>query len=607
MKRTALLLSVAMLGGLLAASPASAAPVAVKAAVAKVKASPAKQSGACPTTVGFSAVVSAKGKGTVRYRWVRGDGSKGVIKSFRVNGARKVVVKDRQTFDRTISGWQAVEILGKKGLSGKAPFRVTCSGPATVWDFSHPMPDAPGKPLVAAASVKASPATYTGACPTTVTFTATIQVSRTPAKVDYWWIDGAAGEGPRQSLYFAAGGPRSSQVTLPLSVGSSTSGWKAVEILTANGHDSGRAAYQVTCKPTQPPTSPSPTPSGTPSTSPTPSGTPTTSPTPSGTPTGEPPAQKPEPLIVGLTPGDYEGYCDGPIAYQATGRITLPAGPGQRVVYWWLLDNTQWQQEYLYFPAATQPRSQAVNATWAEETQGTHTLGLMTLNGPAQPVERTYTYKCLTGPEPTAKLTIPHILTPVYQGQCENGIGLRVDSLILTDRDTEVRYRVVVDGKPGPIRTKQVKAGRHQTIGDLWYSNARSSTTGVARIEVLNQNKPAKEAPYSVKCLPQTPSPDGVRITEFWPVAYYGDCVEAPYPTVHGSFRAPPGTEITYRWVIDGKPDGPFTHKVGQSGYAQVQAFHWTRHTKTSGVVALEVLSHNKPAIEAVYPVHCQN
>ncbi|MEV4068105.1 hypothetical protein, partial [Nonomuraea dietziae] len=79
MNRTALLLSAMMLGGLLAAPPALAALAAPTAAapvtvsVAKAKASPARQSGDCPTTVGFSAVVAAKGKGVVRYRWVRGD------------------------------------------------------------------------------------------------------------------------------------------------------------------------------------------------------------------------------------------------------------------------------------------------------------------------------------------------------------------------------------------------------------------------------------------------------------------------------------------------------------------------------------------------------
>ncbi|NRQ40629.1 hypothetical protein HII36_53800, partial [Nonomuraea sp. NN258] len=272
MNRTALLLGTVMLSGLLAAPPALAAPAAsapaltvpaltapaVTAAVARVKASPAKQNGDCPTTVGFSAVLAAKGKGTVRYRWVRGDGSKGAIKSLRVNGTRKIVVKDRQTFDRDTSGWQAVEILGKKSrLSAKARFSVTCAGAVNVWDASHPLPAQPSRPLVAAADVDVSPATHNGACPTTVTFTGTVQVSRTPARVAYQWIDSVTGEGRPETLSFPADGPRSRQVTLPLAVGSSSSGWKAIRILGA-GYDSARAVYQVTCKATTP-TSPAPT------------------------------------------------------------------------------------------------------------------------------------------------------------------------------------------------------------------------------------------------------------------------------------------------------------------------------------------------------------
>ncbi|NUP83230.1 MAG: hypothetical protein HOV96_37440, partial [Nonomuraea sp.] len=262
MNRTALLLSTVLLGSLLAAPPALAA-AAPTTSVARVKASPANQSGECPTTVAFSATVAAKGKGTVRYRWVRGDGSKGAIKSFRVNGARKVIVRDRQTFDRDTTGWQAVEVLGKRGLSAKARFRVACGGAVRRYDVVNPLPAQPDKPLVVAASVQASPPSYTGTCPTTVTFTATIQVSRTPAKVGYQWIDSATGEGVAEVMYFAAGGPRGRQVTLPLSVGGSTGGWKSVRVLNAGGHDSGRATYEVTCK-----TTPAPTPSGTPTSTP---------------------------------------------------------------------------------------------------------------------------------------------------------------------------------------------------------------------------------------------------------------------------------------------------------------------------------------------------
>ncbi|MEV4367209.1 hypothetical protein AB0J71_09070 [Nonomuraea sp. NPDC049637] len=599
MKRTALLLGAVMLGSLLAAPPAQAA-AAPATSVTRVRAVPAGQAGECPTTVAFSATVAAKGKGTVRYRWVRGDRSKSAIRSFRVNGARKVVVRDRQTFDRDTTGWQAVEVLGRRGLSAKARFRVACAGAPQRYDVVNPLPARPDGPLEAAANVQASPPRQDGRCPTTVTFTATIQVSRTPAKVGYQWIDSATGEGAVESLYFAAGGPRSRQVTLPLSVGTSTAGWKSVRILNAGGHDSARASYAVTCRVT-------PGPKPTPTPTPTPTVTPTTSPTPKPTTTAEPPAQQPQAAISALTPGDYAGYCDEPIAYQATGRITLPAGPAASVGYWWTLDGAEWQHQTVSFPAGTQPRSQDVTAAWSldQSKTGSHKLALTTQPAAAQAVERTFALSCTTDPDP-AKLAIPYLLTPVYQGDCTGSIGMRADARITTDREAEVRYRVVVDGKPGPVRTQEAKPGRAQMIGDLFYVSPKASGSGVIRIEVLNHNKLVRERPYTVTCVPVDPSPGTVRISEFRPVHYFGDCAEAPYVTAHGAFRAAPDTEITWRWVIDGRPTEPATYKTNSGGLLQVQAANWSRDTKTSGVVRLEVLNHNKPSIEGTYPVTCE-
>ncbi|MFI6741655.1 hypothetical protein ACIBI9_52835 [Nonomuraea sp. NPDC050451] len=600
MRRTALLLGAVLLSSLLAAPPALAGPAvrtaapAVRTAVAKVKASPAKQSGACPTTVGFSAVVAAKGRGTVRYRWVRGDGSKGAIKSFRVNGSRKVVVRDRQTFDRTTSGWQAVEILGRKGLSAKSRFSVACAGPVEVWDGAHPLPAEPGRPLVAAADVEARPATYRGACPTTVLFTGTVQVSRTPAKVDYQWIDSSAGEGRPESLYFAAGGPRTRQVTLPLSVGSSTGGWKAIRILNAGGHDSGRATYQVTCSTTPttpPPTTPTPTPTVTPTT----------------TPTSEPPAQKPVPQIVDVTPGDYEGSCLEPVPYQATGRISLQAGPARKVTYWWILDGVKWAPQTVDFPAGDQPRTREVSATWSLDSgrNGTHTLGLAADGGPAEPAEREFSFTC-ADEGGDAKLTFEYMLTPHFTGQCDGLFSLRADAMVVTDREADIKYRLVVDGKPGTLRTETLKPGVRAKIGDFWYSNTRSSGSGVVRLEILNHNKPAKQEPYTWTCTQPDPSPGTVQITEIESVGYYGNCVADPSLTAFGEFKAPVGTEISYHWVIDGQAGRTITLKVPESGILGVQAFSWSRPARTDGTVKIEILNHNKPTAQTTYPVRCE-
>ncbi|WP_170247183.1 hypothetical protein, partial [Nonomuraea zeae] len=321
----------------------------------------------------------------------------------------------------------------------------------------------------------------------------------------------------------------------------------------------------------------------------------------------EPPVQRPEPRIVALTPGDYEGGCAEPIAYQATGRVSLPAGPARKVTYWWILDGAKWQQQVLDFPAGDQPRSQDVSASWSfgPSDDGGHTLGLMTEGGPEEPVEREFSFACAEAPG-DARLTFHYLLTPVYKGVCDGSIGLRADGLVMTDRVAEVKYRLVVDGKPGPIRTQTLKPGVKSVIGDFWYSSARASGTGIARLEVLNHNKVVKQEPYSLTCVDKDPSPGTVQITEIWPVAYYGDCADAPYLTAHGAFAAAAGTEITYRWIMDGRPSSPSTHTVGQSGILEVQAWNWERPERKDGTVTLEVLNHNKPVVQAAYPVTCR-
>ncbi|MBB2911511.1 hypothetical protein FHS43_002784 [Streptosporangium becharense] len=258
--------------GAVTAAGGSAAQVRVS--VGNVKAGPARYSGACPTTVGFSASLVARGSGTVRYRWVRSDGTRSAVKTVTVKGTRKLLVRDRQTFDWEARGWQAVEIIGRKGLSRKAHFTVGCAGSEpVVYDGSHPLPatpparphtpqspqtpqgggggpETPTEPIRAAASVTAHPATYKGQCPATgqpVRFNGLIQVSQLPARVGYQWIDSAGGEGPIQQLDFPANGPRSRPVVVTHPVKATSTGWKAIRIVSPSGIDSPRATYSVTC------------------------------------------------------------------------------------------------------------------------------------------------------------------------------------------------------------------------------------------------------------------------------------------------------------------------------------------------------------------------
>lgn len=325
MRRALILVSsvAALVAGMIGPGPAEAA-APVKVVVAGVKAEPGTQSGACPTTVGFSAVLAVKGHGVTRYRWVRSDGTKGAIKKIKASGARRVVVRDRQTFESSVTGWQAVQVLGRAGLSAKARFSVRCEGAPIVYDAYHPLPQGlPSLPLEAAASVSADPAGYSGSCPATVGFTGLLQVSRVPARVVYQWIDSAAGESAPQVAEFGAQDARSRTVTS--SVSTSTSGWRAIRVLEPRGHDSGRAPYTVTCM-------------------------------------GEPRVE----VTAAVDRPAYEGPC--PVNVKFTGEIKVDRAPLD-VEYRWAYNNgARSDVEKLHFPAgttklATIPLPQQINAS----------------------------------------------------------------------------------------------------------------------------------------------------------------------------------------------------------------------------------------------------
>ncbi|MEU8205624.1 hypothetical protein [Streptosporangium sp. NPDC049046] len=217
------------------------------ASVTKVTASPARQTTDCPASVGFSAVVHLGGKGVVRYRWVRADGTQSAVKTITARGPKRVTVRDRQVFDGDAKGWQAVQILGARPvLSQKARFTVTCSGREPVYTPIRPLPEeTPPERIRTAVSVKAAPSSYAGKCPAEVQFTTHLQVSRVPARVAYQWIDSAGGEGPIQYAIFTTS--RSRTLSTTATVTKSTTGWKAVRVLRPHVTVSSRAVYAVTC------------------------------------------------------------------------------------------------------------------------------------------------------------------------------------------------------------------------------------------------------------------------------------------------------------------------------------------------------------------------
>jgi hypothetical protein len=139
----------------------------------------------------------------------------------------------------------------------------------------------------------------------------------------------------------------------------------------------------------------------------------------------------------------------------------------------------------------------------------------------------------------------------------------------------------------------------------MWHSRLNGSGTRTVMIEVIDQNRPRKYHAYTWTCVPKDPSPGPVRVAALWPQAYHGDCAEPLYMVANGRLAAAVGTEISYRWLIDGQPRSAGTVTVGKSGWAELQT-SWTRPSKTDGTVALEVLSHNKPIAQATYTVTCE-
>jgi len=160
-------------GSGLVATPAAAAGAPVKKPVVSVStptASPQGHVGKCPVTVTFAAKVRLKvrGKATVAYRWLRGDGSRSAVRTRTVKGrgVKTVTVAEKATFTKSVKGWQALQLLSpRKVTTKKAYFEVSCRRPVKPAP-GRPGPGKPGHGKIPA-FVKAfvHVPDYTGVCP----------------------------------------------------------------------------------------------------------------------------------------------------------------------------------------------------------------------------------------------------------------------------------------------------------------------------------------------------------------------------------------------------------------------------------------------------------
>ncbi len=106
------------------------------------------------------------------------------------------------------------------------------------------------KPVLAKSSIsaelKAIPESYSGACPTTITFRGKITVTA-PMTVKYKFIRSDGAIAPEQTLVFSA--PGSKAVSTSWTLGKTFSGWQAIQIISPEALKSNQASFSINCTP----------------------------------------------------------------------------------------------------------------------------------------------------------------------------------------------------------------------------------------------------------------------------------------------------------------------------------------------------------------------
>lgn len=98
---------------------------------------------------------------------------------------------------------------------------------------------------VTAAAVSVSPTSYTGTCPETFIFTATITANGAGV-VTYTWLRSDGALSPAQTITFTGAGTQTVTTTWTLSP-ASFSGWEQLEITSPNGTLSNQANFALAC------------------------------------------------------------------------------------------------------------------------------------------------------------------------------------------------------------------------------------------------------------------------------------------------------------------------------------------------------------------------
>jgi len=204
----------------------------------RVEVLPINAAAACPKTIRFKGRIQTRRGGTIKYRFIRSDGSRSALKRLRVNRAGTYNVFDNLEIARNTRGWVQIKIIAPNVLtSQKAHFRAGC--PAV-----HPP-----QPLVQRVKIKATTPNAIGRCPKSIQFKGTIKAHHAGIiKYRFERSDGTRTAEkvlriPRAGTY---------HVTTKWKLRENTRGWMQLRITAPNRVLSAKAHFTLRCLPQMP-------------------------------------------------------------------------------------------------------------------------------------------------------------------------------------------------------------------------------------------------------------------------------------------------------------------------------------------------------------------
>ena len=431
-----------------------AAAKATKGVYATVPvATPKNHKGECPVDVTFTSKikVKVKGKTTVSYRWLHGDGSKSKVKkvTLRGNGVKYLTVKEKVTFKDDVTGWQALQVLAPvKTTTKKGHFSVSCQA-------SNPDAIVFKRPNWAKASVDVED--YRGVCKpyTKVTAEGVIRVGE-PTWVKYRWIhNGKVVDSGKTKVYGAK------KVYYSFHPRHSHNGWVKLDIVSPRRNVDARDSYTVTCVK---------------------------------------PIDRPRPAKAWASvsgPGAYKGVC--PVGRVFKGTVSV--NRGTVVKYRWAGPGYTGPVETLYF-GKHGPKSKVVAHTvkFTDSGVARRWIEVLSPNGSVSNVGAARV-ECAKPTPPTPPAKVTGVSVTAAPAACEAGKApaVNVTGTISVNGKTTVAYRWVLNGKTVQSGTAEVDGTATVSLA-VDPASQGDKTSGVVALVVTGPNLEKAVKHFSFSC-----------------------------------------------------------------------------------------------------------